>query len=79
MYDPNDKDKTFSFLLRVNKDKTAYEANLAAFERPGTYEFALAVLDYKHQGLASLSGAIIAKFPMCLVNRITGSTFSGFS
>ncbi len=63
MYDPNDKDKTFSFLLRVNKDKTAYEANLAAFERPGTYEFALAVLDYKHQGLASLSGAIIAKIP----------------
>ncbi len=63
MYDPEDKDKTFSFLLRVNKDKTAYEANLAAFERPGKYEFALAILDYKHQGLASLSGAIIAKIP----------------
>ncbi|HLP44270.1 MAG TPA: fibronectin type III domain-containing protein [Candidatus Nanoarchaeia archaeon] len=67
MYDPNDKEKTFSFLLRVNKDKTAYVANIAAFERPGRYDFALAVLDYKHQGLASLAGTIIARIPDVLI------------
>ncbi len=72
MYDPNDKEKTFSFLLRVNKDKTAYQANIAAFERPGTYDFALAILDYKHQGLASLTGAIIARIPEVLTESKKG-------
>lgn len=69
MFDPNDKEKTFSFLLRINKDKTAYEANLAALERPGTYEFAFAVLDYKHQGLVSLTGEIIARIPEVLAEE----------
>ncbi len=63
LVDPVDPDKTFSFLLRVNKDKGAYEAHLGAFERPGKYAFTLAILDYKHQGLTRFDGNIIARIP----------------
>lgn len=70
--DPEDSSKTFSFLLRVNSDKTAYEANIGAFERSGRYEFSLAILDYKHQGLALLSGAFIAKAPDILFGDYVG-------
>lgn len=63
MYDPEDPEKTFSFLLRVNKEKTAYEAHLAPLEKPGSYKFALAILDHRHQGLASFTGTIIAFIP----------------
>jgi hypothetical protein len=66
MYDPSDKTKTFSFLLRVNKDKTAYEAHIGAFERPGKYEFALAILDHKHQGLGTFAGVIVSQIPSLL-------------
>jgi len=63
MFDPSDKSKTFSFLLRVNKDKTAYQAHIGAFERPGKYEFALAILDHKHQGLGTFAGVIVSQIP----------------
>ena len=63
MFDPDDRAKTFSFLLRVNADKTAYQAHVAALERSGKYEFSLAILDHKHQGLALLAGTIISRVP----------------
>jgi hypothetical protein len=66
MFDPNDKQKTFSFLLRVNKDKTAYEAHIGALENSGKYEFALAILDHKHQGLGTFAGVIVSKIPNIL-------------
>ncbi len=63
MFDPDDRAKTFSFLLRINADKTAYQAHVAALERPGKYEFSLAILDHKHQGLALLAGIIVSRVP----------------
>ena len=63
LYDPYDQSKSFSFLLRVNKEKTAYEALMAPLERPGTYKFGLAILDHKHQGLKKLTGIIEATIP----------------
>lgn len=63
MFDPDDKAKTFSFLLRINADKTAYQAQVAPLGRPGTYEFSFAILDHKHQGLVSLAGTIFSKVP----------------
>jgi len=61
MYDPDDHNKTFSFLLRINADKTAYEAHIGAFEKSGRYEFNLNILDSKHQGLVSIAGTLIVK------------------
>lgn len=68
MFDPTDKNKTFSFLLRVNADKTAYEAHISALGRPGKYEFSFAILDHKHQGLALLAGTIISQIPEIVLN-----------
>jgi len=50
-------DKSFSFLLRANKDKTAYVAQIV-LEGPETYPFILQVLDYKHQWLKRFNGTI---------------------
>ncbi len=75
LFDPDDKNKTFSFLLRVNADKTAYEAEIAAFERSGTYEFTLDILDHKHRGLVSIAGTLISRIPDVFVG--TGGQFPG--
>lgn len=61
--DPEDSSKTFSFLLRVNKDKTAYEALVAPLEREGIYSFGVSILDHKHQGLRKIAGVIEAFLP----------------
>lgn len=63
MRDPDDKTKTFSFLLRVNKDKTAYEAIIAPLGRSGNFEFGVAILDHKNQGLKKLAGVIVSLVP----------------
>jgi hypothetical protein len=58
--DPEDKNKTFSFLLRVNKEKTAYRATIAPLERAGSYEVSIVILDYANQGLKKLGGELVA-------------------
>lgn len=63
MYDVDDHSKSFSFLLRVNDNKTAYEAILAPLERPGRYSFGVAILDHKNQGLKKIAGVIAAHLP----------------
>lgn len=63
LYDPVDSEKSFSFLLRVNKDKTAYQAVVGALERPGNYRFGIAILDLKNQGLKKLAGVLVATVP----------------
>ena len=60
MYDPIDKSKTFSFLLRINKDKTFYEAVIGPLGRSGEYTFGLAILDHQNRGLKKLFGTISA-------------------
>jgi len=46
LVDTNDATQQFSFLLRINEDKTAYEALLAPLGVSGAYEVVLAVHDY---------------------------------
>ncbi len=58
--DPDDSSKVFTFLLRVNKDKTAYEATIASLERSGDYKLNAIILDYKNQGLKRLNGNLRA-------------------
>lgn len=68
MYDPDDSSKTFSFLLRINEEKTAYEALIAPLGRGGRYTFGLAILDHKNQGLKKLAGLIVAAVPSVSVD-----------
>jgi hypothetical protein len=49
--------KSFSFLLRVNRDKTAYEAILVP-PTAGEYGLDITVLDYKNQALKRISGIL---------------------
>lgn len=53
--------KSFSFLLRINKEKTEYLAGLIPPEEPGQYPLTITVLDYKNQTLKHISGKMIVK------------------
>ncbi len=50
--------KVFAFLLRVNADKTAYEAEIGALLVPGEYDFSFEVFDFKTKGIKKLTGVI---------------------
>ncbi|HEY4494521.1 MAG TPA: hypothetical protein VJC02_00275, partial [Candidatus Paceibacterota bacterium] len=58
--DPDDSSKVFTFLLRTNKDKTAYEATVAALGRAGVYKLNITILDYINQSLKRISGDLKA-------------------
>jgi hypothetical protein len=61
LHDPIDPNKTFSFLLRVNNDKSDYVATIAPLGRSGTYNLTIIILDYKNQGMKELTGALLAE------------------
>ncbi len=44
---PSDDSLKFSFLLRVNKDKTAYIANLEPFYEAGKFKMTVSIFDYQ--------------------------------
>ena len=56
--DPDDPSKIFTFLLRVNKEKTLYEATVAPLGRSGKYKMNIVILDYKNQGLKKIDGLL---------------------
>lgn len=58
--EPTDEKKTFSFLLRVNENKTAYTAKIAPLKVSGLYEVSIAVLDYKNQTLKKFKTFLLA-------------------
>lgn len=55
--DPN-TGKQFAFLLRVNKDKSYYEATIGPLERGGRFLVEVSVFDFKAQTLAIATGTI---------------------
>ena len=58
--DPSDASKVFTFLLRVNKNKTAYEATIGSLDAAGIYKLNGIILDYKNQSLKHFSGSLRA-------------------
>jgi len=48
--------KSFSFLLRINSQKTKYEAALLIPQEPGIYNLTIDILDYKNQNLKKIIG-----------------------
>lgn len=57
---PDDETQVFSFLLRVNEDRSAYSATIGPLGRSGIYEARIAVLDYKNKGLKRITGTLTA-------------------
>jgi hypothetical protein len=56
--DPEDPKKVFSFILKVNKEKTLYTATIAPLGRSGTYATRIAIVDYKNRGLKAIDGSM---------------------
>jgi hypothetical protein len=57
---PTDKEKTFSFLLRVNDEKTVYSATIGPLGDSGIYGVKISIVDYKNQGLKKIVGNLLA-------------------
>ncbi|MBX4189076.1 hypothetical protein KW785_00590 [Candidatus Parcubacteria bacterium] len=55
----NGSPKSFTFLLRANRDKTRYEATIGALV-VGTYGLKITVIDFKNQGLKKIAGTLVA-------------------
>lgn len=77
---PDDQSEVFTFLLRVNKTKTYYEASIAPLKRSGDYKLNLVVLDFQNQGLKKLDGNLKALafesiIPLILNKKIDNSLF----
>ena len=51
--------KSFSFLLRVNSEKSRYEAFIAPFHGEGIADLTITILDYKNQVLKKIPGQLI--------------------
>ena len=51
----------FSFLLRVNSEKTEYSATIISPYEAGIYPLAVSILDFQHQQLKELSGKLLLR------------------
>lgn len=51
-------DKFFSFILRLNKEKTGYEATLMSPLDPGIYPLTIDIMNYQNQTLKKIKGEI---------------------
>jgi hypothetical protein len=57
---PDDPTQTFSFLLRVNEDKSAYTATIGPLGKSGKYGVNISIVDYKNRGLKKVVGDLVA-------------------
>jgi len=77
--DPDDINRKFSFLLRVNDDKTFYEATIAPLGRSGEYKMDVAIVDYKNQGLKRIQGSLLAVVSKAFVEEGVFTNALGFT
>ncbi len=55
------ENKFFSFLLRINSDKTAYTATIVSPKDPGVYPFTISILDYKNHTMKKIKGELLVE------------------
>lgn len=69
---PTDSKKVFTFLLRVNEDRTYYEATIGELGQSGDYKMNVVILDYKNKGMKRIEGSLVAlafKQPMDMAEQ----------
>ncbi len=49
-------EESFSFLLRINPEKTKYEADFLAPEEPGRYDLTITIFDYRNKVFKKITG-----------------------
>jgi len=55
---PTDVDASFSFILKINKDKTCYEATIGALEASGAYPTIVSIFNYQTDVLHTIDGVL---------------------
>lgn len=75
---PDDDSLQFSFLLRINKDKTAYEATIAPLQYGGVYGLSLLVFDYETRVIIGVAGdfEVLQAIPETGMNELTSDTMA---
>ncbi|KND48403.1 MAG: hypothetical protein AB200_01590, partial [Parcubacteria bacterium C7867-005] len=53
--------KSFSFILRANKDKTRFESTVGAIKQSGFYRVRINIIDYKNEGMKRIDGSMAVK------------------
>ncbi|MEK7585431.1 MAG: hypothetical protein AAB455_02885 [Patescibacteria group bacterium] len=74
--DPNNPKLSSSFILRVNRDKTAYTANIGALLKQGTYPIYISIINFKNQTIKRLAGHLVVgggpvPFSQTIIGRVT--------
>lgn len=69
-----DNPRFFTFILRINNDKTRYEAVVAPLGDSASYGLKITVIDFKNQGLKKLEGVMLVATqavwdPMAMYDR----------
>jgi len=62
--DRNDSSRKFSFMLRVNRGQTAYEATVDSFEEKGDYQIRVAIIDHDNGAIKILDGKLQTSYPL---------------
>lgn len=69
---PTEPDKAFSFLLKINKDKSYYEARIAPFAFSGDMKVTVSVFDYALQEVSQTDGMVSLEYSVVQVSsRLT--------
>lgn len=69
--DPDNDNSKFSFLLRVNKDKTAYTASLAPFYDKGNFKISISIFDYQTKLVKGLEAVIESQYALAAESMTT--------
>ena len=61
VWSPQGNNRSFSFLMRTNEEKTIYSGAFGSLREKGTYPFEITVIDFLNQGLKRLNGTFIVE------------------
>ncbi len=80
LHDSVDSTKEFSFLLRINKQKTAYTGLISAIRDIGSYPISVFVLDYKNRSLSKAEGTlhVVPSLNMIPMTAVPETTFTDY-
>jgi len=59
MKEKDKEPKSFTFILRLNRDKTRYEATIGSLGETNTYVLKIVIADFKNQGLKKFQGTMM--------------------
>lgn len=67
--------KIFSFLLKINLEKTFFETIILPPEEAGIYPLTLTILDYKNQTIKKISGKLIVEKPEIITPEVSAPCY----